>query len=292
MVLKRVSEAAGRGAGGFLGGIANNPGIIILGAVIAALVLFRGDIRNAFASVSESLGNIGNVQLPDITLPTINFPEITFPEFPTITFPEFPTITFPSLPPIFGGPTPAPAAPPGGPVPEDQSGGFVGLEIPEGCQVNPDGTISCPTPPTFDVCATIPELCGGGSESPPIFAEPPTLIPVPQLELPPGFGGGGPSFEGGTIFPINICNKTIGQIAQENGISASAAADLKAQACETFDFDFGSNLGGGQGPGDPLIPGTSTPESSLAEQEIIAACTSCQLFNLNCDLCLEGGGFA
>jgi len=97
MVLNRLSEAGGRGAGGFLGGILNNPGTVAILAIVAALILFRGDIRSAFASIPEAIGNIGNVQFPDIEFPSFEFPQITFPE---ITFPEFPTfpeINFPDF---------------------------------------------------------------------------------------------------------------------------------------------------------------------------------------------------
>lgn len=51
-------------AGQFLGGIFNNPGVVILGLGIAAIALFRGDIRNAFGSVGESFGQI-NIELPE-----------------------------------------------------------------------------------------------------------------------------------------------------------------------------------------------------------------------------------
>jgi len=117
---------------------------------------------------------------------------------------------------------------------------------------------------------------------------PPSEAPfAPPVELPGGFVGGGPSFEGGTIFETDICNKSLGQIAAENGISASAAADMKAQACEDLSFfDFGENTGSGFGPGDdptttPLVTGGATLES----EEQKAACTTCELFNLNCDIC-------
>lgn len=107
MVLSRLSEAGGRGAGGFLGGIANNPGVIIIVAIIAALVLFRGDISRAFAGFGENLGKVElpslpqlpslNIQFPDITFPSITFPSFEFPsfEFPSFSFPEFPSL--PSL---------------------------------------------------------------------------------------------------------------------------------------------------------------------------------------------------
>jgi len=125
MVLNRVAEAGGRGAGGFLGGILNNPGTVAILAIVAALILFRGDIRSAFASIPEAIGNIGNVQFPDINFPAFEFPQITFPEFPA--FPEFPSFDF--LEGIFGQ-TPPPVPPPPG---EQEVPGLGTVTTPEGC---------------------------------------------------------------------------------------------------------------------------------------------------------------
>jgi len=92
-----MSATAGRAAGGFVGGIANNPGIVAIagiGITIGLVLLFfQNDIRKFF----------NEFQLPSIELPTINLPDITFPtfEFPDITFPtfEFPDINigFPDI---------------------------------------------------------------------------------------------------------------------------------------------------------------------------------------------------
>jgi len=148
MVLN-VSENVGRASGGFLGGITNNPGTIIIIAIVAALVLFRGDIRKAFGSASEALGNLGNIELPGIELPDINLPDINFPEF---NFPDFnfPTIEFPSFDfdfaNLFGS---------------DESSSIAGetidsvnestIFIPEDTTVNPDGTVSSSTPPLLNL---------------------------------------------------------------------------------------------------------------------------------------------
>jgi len=105
MVLERFSGAAGRGAGGFLGGLFNNPGVVIIAGIGIALFLFRDKISDAFGSLGESIGNIGNIEFPDISFPEITFPEITFPSFPDITFPEF-NFNLPSLPGLPGGPAP------------------------------------------------------------------------------------------------------------------------------------------------------------------------------------------
>jgi len=62
-----------RQAGSFLGGIANNPGIIAIAAIGLTLFIFRDRISEFFAGL----------KFPE-------FPPIEFPEFPTIEFPEFP----------------------------------------------------------------------------------------------------------------------------------------------------------------------------------------------------------
>lgn len=90
---------APKAAGSFLGGLANNPAIIIIALVLGALFIFRDRISEAFAGFGE---NIGQVQLPalpqlpsfNIQFPDITFPSITFPsfEFPSFSFPEFPSL--------------------------------------------------------------------------------------------------------------------------------------------------------------------------------------------------------
>jgi len=78
-----------RAAGSFLGGLANNPAIVIIALVLGGLFIFKDRISEAFASLGESIsGGIGDITLPEINLPTINLPEINFPEFPA--FPELP----------------------------------------------------------------------------------------------------------------------------------------------------------------------------------------------------------
>jgi len=82
-----LSMGIGKSIGSFIGGITNNPGAVAILIGIGALALFRGDIRNAFGSIGESLGNIGNIQLPNIQLPEITFPTINLPEF-NFEFPD------------------------------------------------------------------------------------------------------------------------------------------------------------------------------------------------------------
>jgi len=76
-----------RAAGSFLGGIANNPGIILLGLGLGALFIFRDRISEAFGSIPGAIaGGIGdiNIQLPSIELPQITFPEL--PSLPSLDF--------------------------------------------------------------------------------------------------------------------------------------------------------------------------------------------------------------
>jgi len=70
-----------RAAGSFLGGLANNPAVVIIALVLGGLFIFRDRISSAFGSLGEGLGDI-NIQLPEIKLPEITLPEITLPEFP------------------------------------------------------------------------------------------------------------------------------------------------------------------------------------------------------------------
>lgn len=282
--MKRATSAAGAGVGSAAGGFFNNPGIVaivaILGGLGIALLFFQNDIRKFF----EGLGQV--------TLPEIKFPDITFPEFPTITFPDFPeiNIAFPDFP-DFGAIFGLNGGGNGGQVPP---GEIDGVTIPEGCTVDEQGRLDCPTPPTFDVCSEFPELCeecapgqvriGGICQAPPGRPLEPTVTPIeeppPSLELPPGFEGGGPSFEGGTIFERDPCFMTLNEIIEAGlATSASGAANVRAIACsenvtqEPSDFppgfDFGTN-----------VPGATT--ESEAQR---AACTSCELFGLNCPIC-------
>jgi len=178
------------------------------------------------------------------------------------------------------------------------------------CQPEEPGASIIGGGPTDPVCVEVPMITGGtfntctgvitppsgdpgfiGPPAPPI--EPPFMPPV---ILPPGFTGGGPSFEGGTIFERDPCFMSLNEIINAGlASSASEAADLKARACSAnitveptdfpTDFDFGFNTGSGFGPGDdptgPIITGGATPASEAQR----AACVSCELFGLNCPIC-------
>jgi len=88
-----------RAIGSFLGGITNNPGVIIILLVLGGLFIFRNRISEAFAAIPGAVaGGIGDI---DIKLPDIKFPDITFPDFkfPDFKFPEFkfPDIVLPEF---------------------------------------------------------------------------------------------------------------------------------------------------------------------------------------------------
>jgi len=299
------AKAAGQGIGAFF----NNPGTIILGGLAIALLFFSGDIRKAFGSFGESLGKI-DIQLPEINLPDITFPEFNFPD---ITFPEFPDFSNLFPPGLFDFLTPGetvdPFNPPDEPLPVDDPilDSPLGPITPgENCILNPDGTVSCDTGPGFDVCVAFPELCPSedpfvktpaeiaeeqafiNSLNPPIAV--PEVMPPIVSDLPPGFEifvTPGSNVPGGSISETPItCNSTLGFIIDKLGVTASQAADIRAQACNDFgDFDFGTNTGSGFGPGDdptgPIITGGATLES----EEKKAACLTCELFGLNCGIC-------
>jgi len=101
-VLDMVKGKA-RAAGSFLGGLANNPAIVIIALVLGGLIIFKDQISKAVgglgAAAVEGIGDI-NIQLPEIKFPEFTFPEFKFPELPEIQFP-----TLPTLPNIFGDDT-------------------------------------------------------------------------------------------------------------------------------------------------------------------------------------------
>jgi len=204
--------------------------------------------------------------------------------------------------------TVSPTNPPSAPVPVDDpilDSPLGPISPGENCILMPDGTVSCDSGPTFDVCVAFPELCAPETpfeKTPAEIAEeqafinslnpaPASFIPAPEpaplIPLPPGFTGGGPSFQGGSINETPItCNSTLGFIIDKLGVTASQAADIRAQACNDFEgFDFGTNTGSGFGPGDdplgPIITGGATLES----EEKKAACITCEMFGLNCAIC-------
>lgn len=121
-----MSEQVSRSAGGFLGGLFNNPGLVALGALAIGLFLFRDKISEFFQGAFDDFGKI---ELPSITLP-----EIKFPEFPS--FPEFPDFFPPQQQPLN---PPAPIFTPAPPLP---GGGDPGFQLaPPPLTINPDPNI-------------------------------------------------------------------------------------------------------------------------------------------------------
>jgi len=278
MVLNRLSEAGGRGAGGFFGGIANNPGIVAIVAIIAALLLFRNDIRGAFA-------NFGSVELPDINLPTINFPSFELPtiefpkfefptfEFPTIEFPtfEFPTIEFPNV---------------GGAVTDTFAGAtmgvtdfFAGLQTMFNEFVSGFGGESMPTQGDFTEVGQAGARSARGGSVDPIEQEFENIMAQtvdPGVTIAPGipdpiapFEGGGVSFIGGTIFETPTEFLSLSQIIDKFMVSATEAANIKLEAQigagdlpggfipEGFFDQFDSNVS------DPTLTGLTPEEIAI-----------------------------
>jgi len=176
-----------RSAGSFLGGILNNPGAVALGAIAIGLFIFRRPIQEAFASVGESLGNLGNI---NVSLPEVSLPEVSIPEIGGFQLPDFITNIF---------------NPPAAPEqiilqgePQERGGG-----ISESIVLTPIRNIIESIMPTGTVQTQIPDQ---------------------------QFFGGGPSFIGGTIFETPIERLSLGQITEQQDISASLAASLRAEA--------------------------------------------------------------
>jgi len=310
--------AKARAAGSFLGGIFNNPGIVIIAAIGLALFIFKDRISEAFGSIGQ---NFGNIELPDINLPDINLPDINFPEFPE--FPEFPD--FGDFFDFFGGGRPVhdddhehADLPPdvedtGLLTPEERARCECGTNVIQDIQGDVSETCISPcTPEEGDddfigptQCVDFPVIgvgminsCTGvitpfgeggfvGPPEPPEEPEPDEPF-EPPVELPEGFEGGGPSFEGGQIFEGSDsgCNDLTCVLFWNPTFTASQAANRLAEIQGTFgDFDFGTNTGSGFGPGDDqtgsIVTGGATPES----EEKRAACLTCELFGLNCGIC-------
>jgi len=139
MVLSMVKGKA-RAAGSFLGGLANNPAIVIIALVLGGLIIFRGNISDFFKGL----------KFPEI--PPIELPAINFPPFPEINFPEFPEIKLPDFSGLFEGfqsqldelfkLNQSIIA---GQTVTNEAGQEI--EIPPDTVVNPDGTVSSETPP-------------------------------------------------------------------------------------------------------------------------------------------------
>lgn len=229
MVVEKAVSVAGRGAGSFLGGIFNNPGVVIVAGIGLALFIFKDKIGDFFGGIAEGF------KFPEINLPDITFPEFNFPEFPEIVIPPLPTLDdFPSLCSLFGIGCPTdldtelPPPPPTAIVQE------VTELCNENCQIVQDAqggvTIQCECdgeifsgsqPPPDDLISSLPP-------PPPDPVLPPIIID-PELDLDPeDFAGGGPSFIGGSIGQTPIT--TLFQVLDLfPGLSASGASNFLFQ---------------------------------------------------------------
>jgi len=253
-----------RAAGSFLGGLLNNPAVVILGGLAIVLLVFRGNISQAFADVGKSIsGGLGdiNIQLP--SLPEIKLPEITLPSLPEITLPELPALPdfaglftgfqeqFTNL---FTGVTPDAQDPAGTP---DLSIGLAGgiqerrraqqeaaalAAIPD--RDIQDEILGMLTPSqsfAFIERGVIPsgfEVVGGQLRSimeqiAPAAIAPAAPSPVQSFlvdQPTQQFEGGGVSFIGGSIFETPLEFLSLNQIINMFGVTASQAASLRAEA--------------------------------------------------------------
>jgi len=246
-----------RSAGSFIGGIFNNPGIVILGALAIGLLFFQNDIKKAFASLG---GSLGDITLPEINLPTINLPTINLPEikFPEIKFPEI------KLPSIFGNGLEQPqkmvedtgllsqeetlACECGSTITQDAFGNVNNV-----CKVCAVKDTALPSlDPALNVPITGGFVGGIGGGLLDFLGLTPTTFQTPAQEFVSNLPGGfevfqtpGSSFVGAQINPTPIQNLSLSQIIDMFDVTASQAANIKAIAEDDFgDFDFGTNIGG------------------------------------------------
>jgi len=238
-----------RAAGSFLGGLANNPAIVIIALVLGGLFIFRDRISGAFGSLGEGLGDI-NITLPEIKLPEINLPEVTLPELPDFSglfagLQEQQTNFFSQFTNFFTG----------GGIPQPQ-------KMVEDTGLDPLKTCECGASIVQDafgnVNVTCKECAPSGTPAVPfndaaIFAKdfPEEFVPTGQEALTPAqqfslekqgiasfllsnqgqqFTGGGISFQGGSIFETPIENLSLSQIIDKFMVTASQAANIKAIA--------------------------------------------------------------
>jgi len=213
-----------RSAGSFLGGIFNNPGVVILGGLAILLLFFQKDIKEAFGSLGE---NFGKIELPAITLPEITFPEITFPEFPE--FPDFSSFFQNFFAGGQDGGTDVDKALAAGATPKEIAAMLTPEEIALDPNQDPSKFLPPPLPPIGVQPTSILDFINNflPKQQPQDFGV--TVSPA-LLDETQGFTGGGVSFEGGTIFDTPIQNLSLSQIINKFMVTASQAANIKAQA--------------------------------------------------------------
>jgi len=251
---------------GILDSLTKNPGLLALGALAIGLFIFRDKISGFFsditggaqgtAQIAETGGILARNFQSNLTATPLpgdplfgesgfftNIAEsISNFQFPSLPSFEFPTFELPSFPSIFGEQ----------PATEPTDFTDVGMAAARARQQ-----------------PTTPEIITQdfGVTAAPSIAE--TIIAP--------FTGGGVSFEGGTIFETPIENLSLSQIIDKFMVTASQAADIKAQAIgftpqeesflnqpsTVFDPITGNALAGGQitdpAVSDPQFQGL-TPE--------------------------------
>jgi len=226
---RAAGEAAGGTAGSFIGGLANNPAIVIIALILGGLFIFRSNISEAFGSLGE---NFGKIEFPDITLPEINLPSLDF----DISlgdplgaagaalggageaaggFFEGLTEQFDSF---IKGLTPS--------VPLTEADQFDFSDLEGGVSPMPTGE---PAPPFSDAAIFAKDF---PEEFIPIQTTPESVTVAPSLldDVMAPFTGGGVSFEGGTIFETPLENLSLNQIIEKLGVTASQAANLQGIA--------------------------------------------------------------
>jgi len=211
----KASREAGSFLGGGLGGFLSSPfglgslGVVALGVT---LFIFRKQISEFFQKGFESIGGLGNINLnlpslPDITLPSL-------PELPQgFELPKFEIPTF-NLDFLF----------PKAPLTEAEQFDFSGLE--GGVSPEPTGVTPDPFRDAAIFAKDFPETFVPIAPTP----EPVTVAPSLLDQIIAPFSGGGVSFEGGTIFETPIENLSLSQIIDKFMVTASQAADIRAQA--------------------------------------------------------------
>jgi len=299
---------------GVIENLAKNPAVLGIAAVGIVAFIFRDKISNFLSNITGGaetanlLGEnlLGNLQGTQDLLNSITegFTNFQFPEFPNpfegFNFGDFFAGFFNQNGGGIQGGLPLPEDVPdtGLFTPEQRAQCQCGTNIIQDIQGDiHERCIQCeseqlpsgftgPPGPGQEQCFEIPLITGGTFNT--CTGEQTPGGPVGGPELPPGFTGGGPSFEGGSVSEVSDqnCTTLICVLDRNPGMTASQAADRLAEILgNTGDFDFGSNTGSGFGPGDDQGGGIVTGGGTLESEARRAACTSCQLFGLNCPIC-------
>jgi len=263
-----------------------------IAAIVILIIFFRKDIGGFLGGLKfPELPSLPDINFPDIKFPDINFPDFSFPDF---SFPDFsfPEIKFPELPDfaglfeqqqmnfqnalkqLGGG---FPTIDPSRPIPDVENTGLL-----------PDPTVcACGSTIKQDTKGNVNQVCniceGGGlpkgtapfndaaifaqdfpeefiptGQEAPVFLKPkPKPVSSFLIDQPlQQFTGGGVGFIGGSIFetPFDSATASLSDIIDKFNVSASKAADIKAQA---IGFDDTSGFIPEGFFGEPDIIGTT-----------------------------------